>query len=463
MNKQFKRYLQGSLIFLDLLILVVIFWILRRFFNDRIPIEYNYSYFYFWIYSIIVWILVSFFTGNYTEKVILHFESFTQRTVQVYILSMVLLLIYLFFLREINISRLFIGLYVLMFGIGLTINRFLYVGIRNYIKNKETLFNKVVILGYNETALKLSSYFEQESINTQLLGFIDDEKNIRELTHYPILSDVKNVIQVAKDMDVQEIYSTITPEQNSFIYDLMAQAEKECIRFKVVPNLAYFFSRPVVVDYLRDLPILSLRSEPLEDVGNQFKKRFLDLTVSLLVTVFVLSWMIPIIGLLIFIESRGPIFFKQTRTGKNNQPFACLKFRSMRPNREADLLQATKHDQRITRIGRFLRKTSLDEFPQFINVLRGEMSLVGPRPHMVKHTDDYSKVVEQYMIRHFIKPGITGWAQVNGFRGEITEPKQIKLRVQNDLWYLENWNIWLDIRIMFMTVYTIIRGDKNAY
>jgi putative colanic acid biosynthesis UDP-glucose lipid carrier transferase len=463
MNKQFKRYLQGSLIILDLLMLIASFWLLRQFFHERIPLVYNSAYVLFWAYSLLVWLLVGFFSGTYTEKVILQFETFTQRTVQVYILSMVLLLIYLFFLREMSISRLFIVLYLLMFGVGLSINRFLYVGIRNYIKNKENLFNKVVILGYNETALKLASYFEQESINTQLLGFVEDENNIRELTRYPIMSDVKNVIQVAKDMDVQEIYSTITPEQNHFIYDLMNQAENECIRFKVVPNLAYFFSRPVVVDYVRDLPILSLRSEPLEDVGNRFKKRTLDLTISLLVTVFVLSWMIPIIGLLIFIESRGPIFFKQARTGKNNQPFFCLKFRSMRPNREADLMQATKHDQRITRIGRFLRKTSLDEFPQFINVLRGEMSLVGPRPHMVKHTDDYSKVVEQYMIRHFVKPGITGWAQVNGFRGEISEPRQIKLRVQNDLWYLENWNIWLDIRILFMTIYTIIRGDKNAY
>jgi putative colanic acid biosynthesis UDP-glucose lipid carrier transferase len=163
------------------------------------------------------------------------------------------------------------------------------------------------------------------------------------------------------------------------------------------------------------------------------------------------------------IESKGPIFFKQKRTGKNNQTFSCLKFRSMRMNNEADSRQATKEDMRITKIGKFIRKTSLDEFPQFLNVLKGEMSLVGPRPHMVKHTNDYSQIVEQYMIRHFLKPGITGWAQINGFRGEITDTNQIKLRVRNDLWYLENWNIWLDIRILFLTIYTIFKGDKNAY
>jgi putative colanic acid biosynthesis UDP-glucose lipid carrier transferase len=135
----------------------------------------------------------------------------------------------------------------------------------------------------------------------------------------------------------------------------------------------------------------------------------------------------------------------------------------MKTNKEADLKQATKHDNRITLLGRFIRKTSLDEFPQFLNVLKGEMSLVGPRPHMIKHTSDYSKVVESYMVRQFIKPGITGWAQVNGYRGEITNPEQIKMRVNKDLWYLENWTLWLDIRILFLTVYYIFKGDRKAY
>jgi putative colanic acid biosynthesis UDP-glucose lipid carrier transferase len=311
--------------------------------------------------------------------------------------------------------------------------------------------------------LKLASYFEEEAINTNLIGFVENEENIKELTHYPILSGVDGLLQIAKDMDIQEIYSTYTPEQNEYIYSLMSDAEKECIRFKVVPNLSYFFSKPVIVDYIRDLPILSLRSEPLEDVGNRLKKRMLDVTVSLLVVIFILSWLIPILGLLIIIESRGPIFFSQKRTGKNNQDFNCLKFRSMKPNKDSDSKQATKNDMRVTKIGKFIRKTSLDEFPQFINVLKGEMSLVGPRPHMVKHTNDYSKIVDQYMIRHFLKPGITGWAQINGFRGEITDPKQIKMRVANDLWYLENWNVWLDLRIMFLTVYRVFKGDKQAY
>lgn len=463
MNRQLKRYLQISLVLLDLIMLNLCFIIPRWIFDNRISETTIKAYISFWIFANASWMILSFISGNYFEKIILQFETFTKRTIQVYILWIIMMLLYLFFSRELQVSRFFIITFIICFGMAVLVNRFLYVGIRNYFKTKDYLTSNVIILGYNETALKLASYFEEESININLIGFVEDEEKIKELTAYPVLGDVRHLIQIAKDYDIQEIYSTLTPEQNSEIYHLMSIAEKEFIRFKVVPNLSYFFSKPVIVDYLRDLPILSLRSEPLEDVGNQMKKRILDIVISLFVIVFFLSWMIPLIGLLIFIESRGPIFFIQKRSGKNNKPFNCLKFRSMKPNKDADAKQATKNDMRVTRIGKFLRKTSLDEFPQFINVLKGEMSLVGPRPHMMKHTDDYAQIVDQYMVRHFLKPGITGWAQINGFRGEITEPRQIKLRVRNDLWYLENWNVWLDIKIMFLTVYTVFKGDKHAY
>jgi putative colanic acid biosynthesis UDP-glucose lipid carrier transferase len=224
-----------------------------------------------------------------------------------------------------------------------------------------------------------------------------------------------------------------------------------------------FITREVHIEYYGELPILSLRKEPLDDVGNRIKKRALDFVVSLFVTVFILSWLVPLLGLLILIDSGRPVFFKQLRTGKDKKPFYCWKFRSMKPNKDADQKQATLNDDRVTFLGKFIRKTSLDEFPQFFNVLRGEMSLVGPRPHMIKHTTDYSKIVDEYMVRQFIKPGITGWAQVNGYRGEITNAEQIKMRVNKDLWYLENWTLWLDIRILFLTVYYILRGDKQAF
>jgi len=463
MNRQLKNYLQKTLVFLDILVLNLSFLFSRVIFGERISGYASDTYLEFWLFMNFVWIVTSVISRTYSDTNIVNFEYFTKRTVQVYLLWIIFILFYLFFSRQLNVSRFFTIVCIIIFGIGLLMNRFLYLGINNYFKKRNHLFNKVLIVGYNETAKKLENYFEEEGFNYHLVGFVEDEKNIKELTRHPVLADIKQAIQTAIELDVQEIFSTITPEQNSYIYTLMNKAETECIRFKLVPDLSIFINKPVKINYIRDLPVMSLRSEPLDDVGNRIKKRALDLTVSILVAIFILSWLIPLLGLLIKLESKGPIFFAQLRSGKNNKTFYCLKFRSMTVNKESDTKQATRNDKRVTKIGKFIRKTSLDEFPQFINVIKGEMSLVGPRPHMVKHTSDYSKIVDQYMIRQFLKPGITGWAQVNGYRGEITDNEQIINRVNEDLWYLENWNIWLDLRIMFLTVYKVFKGDENAF
>lgn len=463
MNRQLKNYLQKTLVFLDILVLNLSFLFSRVIFGQRISDDSFNTYLEFWLFMNAVWIITSFISRTYSDSNIINFEYFTKRTVQVYLLWIIFILFYLFFSRQLIVSRFFTIVCIIIFGIGLLMNRFLYLGINNYFKKRNHLFNKVLIVGFNETAKKLENYFEEEGFNYHLVGFVEDEKNIKELTRHPVLADIKQTIQTAIELDVQEIFSTITPEQNNYIYTLMNKAETECIRFKVVPDLSVFINKPVKINYIRDLPVMSLRSEPLDDVGNRIKKRALDLTISLFVAIFVLSWLIPLLGLLIKLESKGPIFFSQLRSGKNNKTFFCLKFRSMAVNKDSDTKQATRNDKRVTKIGKFIRKTSLDEFPQFINVIKGEMSLVGPRPHMVKHTSDYSKIVDQYMIRQFLKPGITGWAQVNGYRGEITDNEQIINRVNEDLWYLENWNIWLDLRIMFLTVYKVFKGDENAF
>jgi putative colanic acid biosynthesis UDP-glucose lipid carrier transferase len=462
-SRQFERYLRMTLILLDLVVLNLLYFFCQILFIKHIDSYYVNAYILYWIISNALWLLLSLLLRTYADKVILSFESFTKRTIQVYLLWIIFIMFYLFFSREFKVSRFFIFTTIGIFGLGLLINRFIYLGINKYFRNSGYLIKKVIILGYNDTAKKLAKYFEEDGLNTQLIGYIENEENIQELSHYPVLADIRDTLQIAKELNIEEIFSTITPEQNKEIYNLMYQSEKECIRFKIVPNLSVFITREVHIEYFGELPILSLRSEPLDDVGNRIKKRVLDIIVSFFTIVFILSWLVPIIGLLIFLESGWPVFFKQLRTGKNKKPFFCWKFRSMKFNRESDLKQATKNDNRITTIGKFIRKTSIDEFPQFINVFRGEMSLVGPRPHMIKHTSDYSKIVDEYMIRQFIKPGITGWAQINGYRGEITNPDQIQMRVNKDIWYLENWTLWLDIQILFLTIYYLFKGDKKAY
>jgi len=218
-----------------------------------------------------------------------------------------------------------------------------------------------------------------------------------------------------------------------------------------------------MIEYYGNLPIVTTRPEPLDNLYNRTIKRIFDIVFSSLFLLLIASWLFPIIALAVKLTSKGPVFFMQKRSGENNSEFLCYKFRTMYVNREADTKQATKDDPRITSVGRILRKTNLDEIPQFINVLKGDMSVVGPRPHMLKHTEEYSKIVNSFMVRHFVKPGITGAAQANGYRGDTTDPKLMEKRVQYDVWYLENWSFWLDIKIVFLTVWSMVKGNENAF
>ncbi|MBL7761845.1 MAG: undecaprenyl-phosphate glucose phosphotransferase [Chitinophagaceae bacterium] len=463
MNRRFLQFLQLTLVSLDLLILNAIYLMVRLFLHNRIGDENFMLYFQYWAILNSCWIILSWIGKVYSSGSILSFESFTKRTMRIYVIWVLSIFFYLFLSHKLTLSRLFVTSTCIAFGVGLLINRFAYIGIRDYFRNSDNFGKKIVILGYNDIAKKLASYLEQEGINMKVLGFAEDFEKVTELSHYPILSGVNESLEISKKLQVNEIFSTITPEQDNNIYNLMKEAEAECIRFRIVPDLSSFIRRPVHIDYLRDIPIISLRSEPLDDVANRINKRAFDVAISILVIVFILSWLIPIISIFILLESRGPVFFVQQRTGKDNKPFGCIKFRSMKVNKDANTMQASRGDARITRVGRFLRRSNLDEFPQFINVLMGDMSVVGPRPHMLKHTDDYSKLINQYMVRQFLKPGITGWAQVNGYRGETKDLQQMKGRVEYDLWYMENWSVWLDIKIMFLTVYNVFRGEPNAF
>jgi putative colanic acid biosynthesis UDP-glucose lipid carrier transferase len=400
----------------------------------------------------------------YNSKTIVNFETFSRRTMNAFLYFIGFITLYLYFFHQIVISRTFIIAQLTGIGILLLFNRFIFLAISQYFRRKDHLMRKIVVIGYNNVAKKLVHYLENQSINSRVIGFCEDQENVQEITHYPILANISGVLEECQRYGATEIYSTIAPEQNASLYDLIRGAERSCIRFRLVPDLGMFMlKKQVYIDYLEDMPIISLRREPLEDLGNQIRRRIFDIIISSLVCIFILTWMVPLVGLAILLESRGPIFFVQARSGKNNQPFSCLKFRSMVSNPNADKVQATRNDARITRVGAFLRRTSLDEFPQFINVLKGEMSIVGPRPHMLKHTSDYSQVVDQFMIRQFVKPGITGWAQVNGYRGETRDLKQMEKRIEHDIWYLENWSLWLDVRIVFMTVFNLFRREQYAY
>lgn len=431
----------------------------------NLPDNYDIEYYKLVVFSNITWIAISWIKSIYASKIISSFEVFSRETMRAYAYFIVAAVLYLYFNRKIEISRLFIGMEFIAIAAGLFFNRLINLAFFQIILNKEHVTRKVLIIGYNQTSKKLANYLEEDnSSKTKIIGYCEGEENVHELSNYPIISKLSNVMNFCRNIgNVTEIYSTVAPEQNHYIYQLMQEAEQECIRFKIIPDLNFFIKKPTYIKYFNDIPILSLRKEPLDEMVNRIKKRIFDLFISAGTILFILSWMIPIAGLLIWLEDRGPIFFVQKRSGKNNKEFNCIKFRSMRINEEANTKQATIDDARITKIGKFLRRTSLDEFPQFINVFIGDMSSVGPRPHMLKHTNEYSKLTNQFMVRQFAKPGVTGWAQVNGWRGEIKSTEDLKKRVQHDLWYLENWNLWLDIRIIFLTAGAIFKSDNNAF
>ena len=239
-------------------------------------------------------------------------------------------------------------------------------------------------------------------------------------------------------------------------------AEKNVIRFFIIPSMTPYLHRRLHYDSLGSVPILSIRPEPLENPLNAALKRVFDILFSGLFLLFFPLILIPV-AIAVKISSPGPVFFKQKRTGLRGKDFYCYKFRTMRVNDDSDRQQATKDDPRKTKVGDFLRRTSIDELPQFWNVFKGDMSVVGPRPHMIKHTEDYSKLIDSYMLRHLVKPGITGWAQVNGYRGETKELWQMAKRVQYDVWYIENWDFFLDLKIIYLTIANALRGEKNAY
>lgn len=463
MNSRFNNHLQVTLVTLDLIAINTVFLFSEYIFRKGLVITTVIEYNYFLYFVNICWILTAGITGIYNSKTIVNFEIFSRRSMNAFLYFTGFIMLYLFFFHQIIISRTFIVVVLGGAAALLLANRFFYLLISQYFRRKDYLMRRILIIGYNPIAKKLVRYLENEGTHSQIIGFCDESENVHELSPYPILSNINGTLEECQNYGVTEIYSTIAPEQNASLYELIRGAESSCIRFRLVPDLGVFMKKQLYIDYLEDMPVISLRREPLEDLGNRIRRRIFDILVSSLVIIFILSWLVPIIGLLIILESRGPIFFVQSRSGKNNKSFNCFKFRSMVVNTNSDQQQASRNDSRVTRLGRFLRRSSLDEFPQFFNVLRGDMSIVGPRPHMLKHTNDYSKLLDQYMVRQFVKPGITGWAQVNGYRGETRDLLQMQRRIEHDIWYLENWSLWLDVRIMFLTIYNVIDGEKNAF
>jgi Undecaprenyl-phosphate glucose phosphotransferase len=338
-------------------------------------------------------------------------------------------------------------------------NKLIQFYIITYYRDKLFSFKTTIIIGFGENAQAVASFIQNyPQLGYKFMGYLHDKTYLSG----DIIGRTTDLVSISENIHIDEIYYSVADAPNVDIDALAEFADSRVIRLKIIPDFRNFTNKNFVMEVLEGIPIISFRNLPLDDPFNRFVKRSFDILFSGVVVVFLLSWLVPLLSLLIKMESPGPLFFKQKRTGKDNQDFWCLKFRSMRVNTESDAKQATKGDSRITKIGKFMRKTSIDELPQFINVLIGHMSVVGPRPHMLKHTEEYSRIINKYMVRHFVKPGITGLAQVKGYRGETTDPSKMQGRVKYDIFYIENWSFLLDIKIIILTVLNVLKGEENA-
>lgn len=330
-----------------------------------------------------------------------------------------------------------------------------------YTRTKGFNNRNVVIVGYGELGIELEKYFKiNPGIGYRFLGYFDDRKESVERKY---LGNLEQLREYSLRNPVDVIFCCLPRLIEGEIKDLIDFAENNLIKIKIISQFSKLGNRNLTIQRYGGLPVINVSAIPLDSRANQLVKRIFDVIFSSLVMIFIFSWLIPVIGLLIKLESPGPIFFKQYRNGRDNHPFLCWKFRTMVVNKEADSKQATKNDPRITKIGAILRKTSIDELPQFINVFLGDMSVVGPRPHPIKLNEKFQPQIDRFIQRHAVKPGITGLAQAKGFRGETALFSDMSGRVRLDRFYVKNWSLILDFKIIVLTVISIIRGSENAY
>jgi len=317
----------------------------------------------------------------------------------------------------------------------------------------------VVVLGRDANLKKIRKVFDEPELGYRYMGYFDDSSS-KSPTY---LGKIIDCFIYILDNNIDEIYCVASKFNHKELKNLINFADNNLIKIKIIPDNKEVYSRAMSIELYDTIPVLDLRKVPLDTEYARLVKRIFDIIFSSLIIIGVLSWLSPLLYILIKLESPGKLFFKQKRNGLKREVFWCYKFRSMSVNKSSDTQMATKNDARITRIGKFLRKTSIDELPQFFNVFLGEMSVVGPRPHMELHTWDYEDSIDKYLVRHFVKPGITGLAQIKGFRGEITNKEDILNRVRLDIFYVEKWSLALDLKIISQTISNAVIGEEKAY
>jgi len=448
---RYSKFIKPISISCDLLIIVAFSLYFFHDLNIYMPVYQG--------YQILAWLLITYFSKFYqiyrfTSPV----EIFSKIFMQL-ILFLPMVIAFFPFAKTSIFSGTAIALFILSSLVVITILKFLlFYYLKKYRIVTGSNFRNAIILGYTDQAIMLRELFEKRpDYGYNFLGFFSDRK---ENSH--IKGKIASIRDFVIQHNVDEIYCSLNELSNEQIKNLVEFADENNKTIKFIPDSKDIFSKNLRTDYYELFPVLSLRKTSLHEPEIQLLKRLFDIVFSIIVIVAVLSWLIPVMAIIIVLESKGPVFFKQSRPGIGEKEFFCYKFRSMHLNKITEQ-SVTKNDPRVTRIGKFIRKTSIDELPQFFNVLAGDMSVVGPRPHLWSQNKLYSKKIKKYMVRLYVKPGITGLAQVKGCRGEIETDEDMIKRIKYDVFYIENWSLVQDFKIILQTIINIFQGEEKAY
>lgn len=464
--QRFNKVLKSCVLLGDLILLNLLLWGFEQFLGNRFWCENCGSILQGMALITLCYLLCNMHSGVILHRSVVRPEQIMVRVlrnmVPFVLLSVCILLLFHF---EFSHSRLF-GLFYIVLILVIVSYRLAFRYFLELYRKQGGNVRKVILIGSHENMQELyHAMTDDPTSGYRVLGYFEDFPSDRYPSDVSYLGHPQEVNNFLKQNvgRVDQLYCSLPSARSAEIVPIINYCENHLVRFFCVPNVRNYLKRRMHFEMLGNVPVLSIRREPLELLENRIVKRTFDIVCSTLFLCTIFPFIYIIVGVAIKMSSPGPIFFKQKRSGEDGKEFWCYKFRSMRVNAQCDTLQATEHDPRKTRIGEIIRKTSIDELPQFINVFKGDMSIVGPRPHMLKHTQEYSLLINKFMVRHFVKPGITGWAQVTGYRGETKELWQMEGRVMRDIWYIEHWTFLLDLYIMYKTVYNAIHGEKEAY
>ncbi|GIZ08088.1 undecaprenyl-phosphate glucose phosphotransferase [Flavobacterium sp. UMI-01] len=448
---RYSKYIRPISIITDMLIIITLSTCLFKGLNFNVN---NYT-----AYLLLSWSAVAFFSKFYHVYRFTTLIEISTKITRQQIIFFLLAIAYFPFTSQAIFNQWIILCFFVLSTLSIALAKFLlFYLLKEYRLITGSNNRKTIIIGHSNQAVELKKLFDSRTdYGYQFLGYFSDKKEGPEIKGK--FEDVKPYVV---DNNVDEVYCSLHDLSNEKLKDLVGFMYENNRTLKFIPDTKAIFSKNLKIDYYELFPVLSLKNSVLNEPEVQFIKRLFDLVFSLIIIVCFLSWVVPIISLLIKLESKGPIFFKQGRPGINQEEFICYKFRSMYVNDTSEN-ETKRNDPRITKIGQFLRKTSLDELPQFFNVLLGDMSIVGPRPQLWIHNNAYRNKIKKYFVRLSVKPGITGLAQVSGHRGEINNEKDMENRIKYDVFYIENWSLFLDLKIIFQTIVNILMGDKKAF